>query len=327
MLNKLIGGIKRLFSSDPSDMEPEELVALVANRQTPEAQRRAGVEAMSEMSDVVGELDEDDKGPVSNRAYSTLVELLGRHDEPAWITTGAIRGMNEIVNVGRYDMDAALIEASVDPLIARLDPSCAPETRGAACGALSSIDEVVSEDAARRSIEAVAQVMRQDSGELRSDAVFSLGSFDSERTASLWAEVATYLDDPAKEVRTSAASALWMIGNEEPDPQVIERLAAMLDSEQDPRLLSSVVDSLGNLGKGHPATVPALTKALVGEATRHMAIFALSEFGEDAEPAVAKLAVLLDDEEHGDSAVMALQEIGTESARAALRAAGHPEQG
>jgi len=326
MFKKFISGIKQLFSSDPSDMEPEELVALVASRETPEDRRRAAVEAMSEMSDVVGDLDEDEKGPISNRAYATLLELLGRQDEPAWITTGVIRGMNEIVNVARYDMDPALLETSVDALIARLDPSCSAETRGAACGALSSLDDIVSDDAARRSIEAIVEVMRVDSGELRSDAVFSLGCFDSERTAPLWAEVATYLEDPSTKVRTSASSALWMIGNEQPDPQVVERLVAMLTSEHEPRLLSSVVDSLGSLGKGHPAVVPALSNALAGEATRHMAIFALSEFGEEAEPAVAKLVVLLDDEEHADSAVMALQAIGSESARAALRAAGHPEQ-
>ena len=325
MFKKLISGIKQLFSTDPSDMEPEELVALVAQRDTPEAQRRAGVEAVSEMSDVVGDLDDAQKGPISNRAYGTLLELVGRSDEPAWITAGGIKGMHEIVNVARYDMDAALLETSVEALIARLEPSNTADTRSAACGALASIDEIVSDAAARRSIEAICQVMRAEGGELRGDAIFSLGSFDSERTASLWDEIAGYLADPSTEVRSSTAAALWMIGNDEPDPQVVERLVAMLDSERDARLLNSVVDSLGNLGKGHPATVPAPSKALEGEATRHMAIFALSEFGEEAEPAVAKLAVLLEDEEHADSAVMALQEIGTPSARAALRAAGQPE--
>lgn len=327
MFKKLLSSIKEFFTSDPEDMDADELVALVANRETPEDRRRAGVEALSEVSDVIGNIEDDaEKGAVSNRCYKILTEVLSRSGEPDWIIQGAIKGMNEIANVGRYDMDPALIEASVDPLIAHLGRQYSAGIRSAACSALASIDEKVSDYAARRSVGTIMDVVRAESGELRGDAIFSLGSFDSERTAALWREVATYLEDPSAEVRRHTASALWMIGNEEPDNDVIERLIAMLGSEPDDEVRSNVVDALGHLGKGHPGVVVALSKALDNEGTRHMAIFALLEFGEEAEPAVGKLAVLLDDDEHADSAVMALQGIGTPSARAALRAKGHPEE-
>lgn len=327
MFKQIIDAIKNFFADDPADMGPEELVALVANRETPEAQRRDGVEALSEISCVVGDIDDDDvKGQVSNKAYSTLLGMLARNDEPEWVIEGAIKGMNEIANVGRYDMDVSILEGSVDPLITHLASKHADGTRTAACSALASIDEKISEDAAVRAVDAVAEVMRQDQGEVRAEAIFSLGSFDSDRTGGLWTEVSGHLEDPSVFVRRCTASALWMIGNDEPDAHVIDRLIALLGSESDQELCDAVVDALGNLGKGHPGVVPALSDALNKEHTRHMAIFALSSLEEEADPAVPKLVVLLDDEEHSDSAVMALQGIGTESARAALRAAGHPEE-
>ena len=216
MFKKLLAGIKNAFATDPEDMEVEELVALVADRGTAESRRRAGAEALRGLSDVIGDLEDGQKGPISERAYTTLTQLVERGDEPEWVVEGAIRGMNEIVNVGRYDMNAATIEGSVDLLIAQLAAQHDGQTRGAACGALSSVDDVVSDEAALRSMHAIAEIMRSSSGELRADAIFSLGCFDSERSAGLWDEVAAHLGDASLEVRTSTSSALQMIGNDAP---------------------------------------------------------------------------------------------------------------
>lgn len=327
MFKKLISGLKNFIADDPEDMEPEPLVELALDGSADESRRRDAARCLGNLSDTISEMaaSEEVKTAVSERIFARLGGVLGS-DAPAWLVEGAIKGMNEIANIQRYDMKPETLEAAVDPLIACLGPNHGDDLRSAAASALGSIDQQVSEDAAERAVQAIMNLVRREQASLRAELIFSLGTFDSERTASLWSEVAEYLDDPHPEVRGNSAAALWMIGNESPDPAVVGRLVDMLHSESDEDLRDNVVNALGHLGRGVPSVVPALIEALGRDDTRHMSIFALSELGEEADAAVPALARLLDDEDHEESAVMALQGIGTDAAREALRAAGHPEE-
>ena len=99
-----------------------------------------------------------------------------------------------------------------------------------------------------------------------------------------------------------------------------------MKTDDNKRVKNNSADALGHLGEGVAGVIPALADALHTPSTRHMAIFALMALKHEADPAVPTLVKYIDDDEHEDSVVMALQEIGTESAKAALRAGGHPEQ-
>jgi hypothetical protein len=328
MFKAILTGIKNFFADDPDELGPEELVALVLDKEAPEARRKEGAECLSQLSDTISEMpaSETIKASVSNRCFAKLGELLGKPGEPAWVYIGAVHGMNEIINIMRYDMDSAVLEAGVDPLIARLGSGQSDDMRSAAAMCLSSFDDEISAEATQRAIEAILVNVRQASGMVRADSLHSLGSFDSELTGHLWAEVATYLDDPSAEVRAHAASALWMIGQEQPDPAVIDKLIDKLESDPSMEVRDDCVNSIGQLGKGNPRAVAALVAALANPDLRHMAIFALMEFEEEAAAAVPALAKFLSDDEHEDSVVMALQSIGTDAARTLLRDNGHDEE-
>ena len=329
MFGKLLQGIKNFFADDPEDLGPEELVALVLDKEAPEARRQEGARCLSEVSDKISEMpaSESVKAAASNRMFTSLCAVLGQASEPAWLRLGAIRGMNEIANISRYDMDAAVIESGVDPLIACLGASHGDEIRGAAAMCLSSLDDKLSDETAAKAIEALVGMVRESSGEVRGDALFSWGCFGDGRASHLWAEAATYLDDPSAEVRAQAASAVHMIGNEDPDPAVIDRLVELVESDANIKVKDNAVDALGHLGGNFAEkVVPPLTAALRNHELRHMAIYALMEFKEAAASAVPELARFIDDEDHEDSVVSALQAIGTEEARKILRDNGHDEE-
>lgn len=329
MFGKLLQGIKNFFADDPEDLGPEELVALVLDKEAPEDRRKEGASCLSEISDKISEMpaSESVKAAASNRMFTSLCGLLGQAAEPAWLRLGAIRGMNEIANISRYDMDQSVIESGVDPLIACLGASHSDEIRGAAAMCLSSLDDKLSDAVAAKAIEALLVNVRTGAGEVRGDALFSLGCFGDGRAKHLWAEAASYLGDPSAEVRAQAASCVHMIGNEDPDPAVIDRLIELLETDPDEKVKNNSADALGNLGGNFAGSVvPALTRALRNHELRHMAIFALMEFGEAASSAVPDLARYIDDDEHEDGVVMALQAIGTDEARKLLRDNGHDEE-
>ena len=329
MFKALINGIKNFFADDTDELEPEALVALVLDESTPEERRKEGAESLSSLSDKLGEMSGEDpaKAGIANRSFASLQALLERPGQPEWISVGAVNGMNEIINVCRYEMDPAVLEAGINSLISRAGSGHPDELRSSVSMCLSSFDDKVSADATRRAREALLVNVREATGEVRADSLHSLGSLDSEYTQELWPEVATYLDDADAKVRACATSALWMIGNEEPDPAVLDKLIAVMQRDSSEETRSDAANSLGQLGSDYPPAIEAVTAALHDAPVRHMAIFALLDFEEAAAAAVPDLARYIDDTDHEDGVVMALQAIGTEEARALLRSKGHDEEG
>ena len=118
-----------------------------------------------------------------------------------------------------------------------------------------------------------------------------------------------------------------MIGNDDPDPAVINRLIELVESDPDKEVKEDCANCLGMIGKAFASQiVPVLVAALRNHELRHKAIFSLMEFEAAAADAVPELARYFGDEEHEDSVVMALQCIGTDEARKLLRDNGHDEE-
>lgn len=327
MFKNLMNKVKNLFADDLSEASVEEIMDVFMNMDEDEARRLEAAEQLTDFSSTFMELDTDLPSTIrlANDTYGQLLDMLEEENDEEWVYGKALYGMNEIINVCRYEMDKRLLRDSAETIIACLSDEEEDTTRERAAGLLGSLESVLPESTCEEAIHAIQDNLDEPSDELRADFIFALGTFGN-KAHFMWDELTGFLDDPSAKVRNNTLSALWMIGHENPNPEVIEHIIELMLNDRSGSVRSNAADALGYLGSGFPDVVDALIEALEDDEARHMALYAFSALGEEADAAVPHVEAFFGDEDHDDTAETVLQGIGTPAARAALRAHGRDEE-
>lgn len=302
--------------------DPEEAVSIFVDVTKGEEARRAQVKTVKGLSDLLGSSSDT---AARRRAEMVYAKLAGALADPlSWVRATALEGLREVAGVFRYEIDKGILRQPLMPAVGLLGDAD-PAVRVAASGLLAGLlDQVEDEGEKSAAVAAIARLLDDGSEEAQAAACLNLGSCGSAAEA-YWGGVAAKLGSSSETVRAYAASGLWMIGNDTPDPGVVSRLTAMLRGDPSAKVRADTANALGKLGRGSAEALSALVAALDDrdKDVRHFAIFALGDHAEDAGVAVGKLASMASGE-HRDAVGFALQAIGTAEARQALTAAGLP---
>ncbi len=313
---------KKLMAFFAEATTPEEAVRIFADPTKSEDTRRAQIGYIESLSDKLPGGDEASKSKAS-AAFVGLTPAC--RDAQPWVRATAAAGLSELAGCYRNDIDPAAIQAALDALVPNLRDADR-DVRKKTARAIASLEDVLKDEAARAALaDAVAPLCQAAEPEVRSAAIFGLGCF-GQAARKHFPRAEALLSDSDAAVRSSAASALWMLGEVDPSAELIEKLVRLVHSDPAPRVRADVANALGKV-QGHSAdVVPALARAMEDDDkdVRHMAIFAIGDHREAAEPAVPKLAKLLSNPEHQEAAMFALRAVGTEQAHAALKSAGLP---
>lgn len=222
--------------------------------------RRAVVEAVEPLADLLGHADHDVRGAavealvsIGDPAVSRLVELLGANDPRANGARSALRLM-------RGDITLLSAAVATAPRAARSEIPELLGERGAeatpALVALLGTEDQTLRRAVRRAlatvgkpavVELVGRLSDIDST-IRADAAFALGAIRDERSIP---RLEQSLSDPEPSVRNAVALAISSFG-EDALPTVVRALFA-----EDERIASTAADALVHLGG---AAVPRLTQ-------------------------------------------------------------------
>jgi hypothetical protein len=312
---------KKIAAFFSSSDNPEEAVSIFVDATKSEDTRRAQIGMIEALSDKLGSSSDPNAKTGARIAYSKLVSALG--DPAPWVLATALKGLRELAGCFRYEIDAAVIRQSVGAALGLVGHPDA-DVRMAAASLLSGIVDVLEPVEKPAVVDAIARLLEDPAKEVQASGCFGLAAC-GDAARGYWFHLAAKLASGDERVRANAASGLWMVGHETPDSAIVETLAGMVGSDPSTRVRADVANALGKLGKGSTHAQRALMSALDDGASdvRHFAIFALSDWGEDAAGAVPKLASLAAGE-HREGVAIALRAIGTPTAQQALVAAGLP---
>jgi HEAT repeat protein len=310
---------KKIVSFFAEADKPEEAVRILVDRSKSEDTRRAQVAIVESLSDKMTK-DQPNGLVIISAAWNDL--LRGLADDAPWVRATALRGLRELAGMYRYDVDKALVYATLSamvPLLRDLDPL----VRERAPYAVSGLCDVLEEDGKTQIANALRPLADDPLETVRASAAINLGSCGTSASPHL-PRIISMLDEQDERVRGNAASALWMIGVPDPSRALLGKLMMMLQGDPSPRVRADVANAIGKVGVGTPEIVPALVRAMDDQAkdVRHFAIFACCDLGALGAPAVPRLGMFLGNPEHKEAAEFALKAVGNPEARTLLQQHG-----
>ncbi|MBK7396930.1 MAG: HEAT repeat domain-containing protein [Myxococcales bacterium] len=294
---------------------PAEATRTLADRAKSEDARRAQIEIVESLSDRLPS-SEPNAAVTARGIFHDLTIALA--DPEPWVRATAARGLREISGVFRYEVgDDVIQKALAALLLSAEDPD--PTARARVASALSGLCDVAADADKARIATAIRPLCDDPSPELRAEGAIDLGSC-GEAASAFVPRLGELLADPDERVRGNAASALWMVGVPV-DHAHVTKLSALLAADPSGRVRADAANALGKLGRdASDAVVPLLVRATADTIhdVRHFAVFALSDFGPLAAPAVPRLGELLAQEEHREAAAIALRSVASAAAHAEL---------
>lgn len=289
-----------------------EATRALADRGRSDAVRRAQRSVVEALADHVP----DEGAVVARTIFHDLTVALG--DPAAWVRATAARGLREMASVFRADIGDQVVAAAIEALLplVRADES---EVRACAAGALAGLCDLARDGDKARITASLGPLCDEVSPALRAEGALALGAC-GEVASPFVPRLGELLEDPDERVRRNAAAALWMVGVPV-EGRHVERLTALLASDPSPHVRADAANALGKVAKEQSESVVwSLVDATEDRIhdVRHFAVFALSDLGPLAAPAVPRLGELLGLPEHREAAAIALRSVASAAARAEL---------
>ncbi len=292
---------------------PAEATRTLADRAKSEDARRAQIEIVESLSDRLPS-SEPNAAVTARGIFHDLTIALA--DPEPWVRATAARGLREISGVFRYEVgDDVIQKALAALLLSAEDPD--PTARARVASALSGLCDVAADaDKARIATAIRRPICDEPLARVARGGGPSISRSCGEAASAFVPRLGELLADPDERVRGNAASALWMVGVPV-DHAHVAKLSALLAADPSGRVRADTANALGKLGRdASDAVVPLLVRATAGTIhdVRHFAVFALSDFGPLAAPAVPRLGELLAQEEHREAAAIALRSVASAAA-------------